>query len=54
MEKNIVFLFISYDLKVVKCLVDRVYVLKKGEIVEINLIKDFFNDFKYEYLKFLI
>ncbi|MCQ2804991.1 ABC transporter ATP-binding protein [Helicobacter pylori] len=53
-EKNIALLFISHDLKAVKRLADRVYVLKKGEIVETNLTKDLFNDPKHEYSKLLI
>ncbi len=42
-EKNIALLFISHDLKAVKRLADRVYVLKKGEIVETNSTKELFN-----------
>ncbi|MCQ2830409.1 ABC transporter ATP-binding protein [Helicobacter pylori] len=53
-EKNIALLFISHDLKAVKRLADRVYVLKKGEIVETNSTKELFNDPKHEYSKLLI
>ncbi|CAK00100.1 peptide ABC transporter ATP-binding protein oppD fragment 2 [Helicobacter acinonychis] len=41
MEKNIALLFINHDLSAVKRLADRVYVLKKGELVETNLTKSF-------------
>ncbi|MGL2820045.1 ATP-binding cassette domain-containing protein, partial [Helicobacter pylori] len=43
-----------HDLNAVKRLADRVYVLKKGEIVETNLTKELFNDPKHEYSKLLI
>ncbi|AFI05537.1 nickel ABC transporter ATP-binding protein NikE [Helicobacter cetorum] len=53
-EKKMALLFISHDLKAVKRLADKVYVLKKGELVETNSTKELFNHPKHTYSKLLL
>lgn len=48
-KKNLAILFISHDIKVVKELCERIYILKDGEIVESGSSDELFNNPKEEY-----
>ena len=50
----ITFLFISHDLSVIKYMTDRLIVLNKGKIEEINETDSIFNDPKKSYTKLLL
>ncbi len=53
-EFNLTYLFISHDLSVIKHISDRIVVMKKGEIVEVNTPDKIFFDPQNEYTKKLI
>lgn len=53
-EFGLSYLFISHDLDVIYQICDRVMVMKNGEIVEIGLTDEIFNDPKHEYTKLLL
>lgn len=53
-EFELSYLFISHDLDVIYQICDRVMVMKNGEIVEIGLTDEIFNDPKHEYTKLLL
>ena len=50
----ITFLFISHDLSVIKYMTDRLIVLNKGKIEEIDETDSIFNDPKKSYTKLLL
>ncbi|UZR94679.1 ABC transporter ATP-binding protein [Chondrinema litorale] len=51
---NLTFIFISHDLAVVKFIADRILVMNKGKIEEINYSEDIYNKPQSEYTKELI
>ena len=51
---NLTFIFISHDLAVVKFIADRILVMNKGKIEEINYSEDIYNNPRSEYTKELI
>ena len=51
---NLTFLFISHDLNVVRYLCDRIAIIYKGEIVEINQTEEIFKNPKHDYTKTLL
>jgi len=53
-EFNLTFLFISHDLSVIRHIADRVAVMYFGQIVEIGLTEDIFNNPQHEYTKTLL
>ena len=53
-ERNMALLFISHDLPVVATIVDRVVVLRRGEIVETGAVGDVFARPQHEYTKSLV
>lgn len=54
MEHKLSYIFISHDLKVVKCVSHRIMVMHNGEIVESNSADEIFNNPQMEYTKKLI
>jgi len=53
-EFKLTMICISHDLRILKNLVDRVVILKDGEIVESGIAKEVFNNPKEGYTKFLL
>lgn len=53
-ENNMAMLFISHDLNLVSEIADRVMVIYKGEVVEINTVEELFHNPKAEYTKALL
>ncbi len=53
-EKDIAYLFISHDLRVIRAISHRVMVLKQGEVVETNSTQALFADPQAEYTKRLL
>jgi len=53
-EFNLSIIFIAHDLSVVKHISNRVGVMYKGELVEINKTKDIFNKPRHDYTKELL
>jgi ABC-type oligopeptide transport system ATPase subunit len=53
-ELNLTYLFISHDLKVVKHICDRIGVMYKGGLVEIEETAKILNSPKEEYTKSLV
>ena len=53
-QLNLTILFISHDLAVIRQMCDRIAVLKKGSICEINQTENIFNNPKHHYTKELL
>ena len=53
-QLNLTILFISHDLAVIRQMCDRIAVLKKGSICEINQTENIFNNPKHYYTKELL
>ena len=53
-QYNLTYMFISHDLAVVKFIADRVMVMNKGKIEEVNFASDIYNNPQTEYTKKLI
>ncbi|MGB0885138.1 MAG: peptide ABC transporter substrate-binding protein, partial [Chitinophagales bacterium] len=53
-EFNFTYIFISHDLSVVKFMSDRMVVMNKGEIEEMGLADDIYNNPQREYTQGLI
>lgn len=53
-EFNLTMICISHDLRILRNLANRVIILKDGEIVEIGLTKEVFNNPQKDYTKFLL
>lgn len=53
-ERNMALLFISHDLPVVATIVDRVVVLRQGEIVEVGAVAEVFSRPQHDYTKSLV
>ena len=51
---NLTYLFISHDLNVVRYLCDRIAIIYKGEIVELNETEEIFNNPQHDYTKTLL
>lgn len=53
-ELGLTYIFISHDLSVVRYISDRVMVMQKGQIAELNEADELYNHPKQEYTKKLI
>ena len=52
--KNLTYIFISHDLKIVRALSDKIMVMKSGNMIEFNETKKIFSNPKNEYTKRLL
>ena len=53
-KKNLTYIFISHDLKIIKALSDKIMVMKSGNIVEFEEKKKIFSNPKSDYTKSLL
>ena len=53
-ERHMTVLFISHDLRIVRQMADRLYVMQQGQLVETNTVKDFFIGANEKYSQQLI